>query len=147
MAKYSLEVDTGLVEIELKDVSGKVLGSFEFSPTDSDIVNRYKDVVKAFNEVEAPASLFSEDADEEETDSFQIYFSNLIREQFDYLLAHKVSDRIFATCGPLTLLENGDFFFEHVIEGLGDLIAKIVEKRIDVKLEKIRSAVAKYENE
>lgn len=147
MAKYTLEVDTGLIEVELKDVTGKVLGSFEFSPTDSDIVNRYKDVVKAFNEVKAPEGLLNGEATDEETDAFQIGFSDMVREQLDYLLGHKVSDSIFGMCGPLTLLENGEFYYEHVVEGIGNLIAQVVEERIDEKLEKVKSATAKYENE
>ena len=111
MARYSLEVDTGLVDIDLKDKNGNILGSFEFSPTDSDIMNRYQNVVKAFNDIEAPAVLLDGTASDEEKDNFYNSFSQTIKEQIDYLLAHKVSDRIFAVCGPLTLLYNGDFYY------------------------------------
>lgn len=147
MARYSLEVDTGLVDIDLKDKNGNILGSFEFSPTDSDIMNRYQNVVKAFNDIEAPAVLLDGTASDEEKDNFYNSFSQTIKEQIDYLLAHKVSDRIFAVCGPLTLLDNGDFYYEHVIEGIGNLIGNIMDERIDVKLKKVRDAVSKYDHE
>ncbi len=70
--------------------------------------------------------------------------SDGIGKQFDYLLGYNVSEGLFNKCGPLTIIKNGDFFFENVLEGIGGLIEKITQQRINKKLAKIRNATAKY---
>lgn len=136
MEKLTLKVNTGAVTVDVENESGKKIGEFEFVPTDTDIVNRYGSVVEFFNNV----SFDESEKDEEIVKKF----SGEIREQFDHLFNYPVSDSIFSKCGPLTPVQNGDFFFEVVLDGIRGIIEKVTNERVEKKMKKIRKATAKY---
>lgn len=136
MEKLTLKVDTGAVTVDVENENGKKIGEFEFVPTDTDIVNRYGSVVEFFNNVS-----FNENEGNEEIVK---KFSSQIRDQFDYLFKNPVSDSIFSKCGPLTPVQNGDFFFEVVLDGIRGIIEKVTNERVEKKMKKIRKATAKY---
>ena len=131
---------TGAQTIDVMDEKDRKIGEFEFNPTDSNILKRYDAVVDWFNGVQP----------EEQTDDGQDYkavnkLAAEIEEQFDFLLGFHVSEGIFKNCGPLTLLPNGDFFFENILEGIGKIIEAATNQRINKKLAKVRKATAKYQ--
>ncbi len=132
-----LKVETGAVTVEVEDERGKVIGSFDFNPADSNILKRYGAVVDFFNGLSQKEGL-SEEEQVAELNRIQ----DQIGEQFDALLGYKVSDGLFGACGPLTVTKNGDFYFEQLLEKIGGLIESVTQKRIDKKLAKIRKAVA-----
>lgn len=132
--RMTLSVDTGSVIVDIDD-KGEVIGHFKFNPTDLDIVRRYEKVIASLETITVP-----EDADADAI----LAVSDEIKKQMDYLLNYEVSSGIFATCNPLTLTENGDFYCENVIEGIGGLIEKIMDARIEKKTAKIQKATAKY---
>lgn len=136
MEKLTLKVDTGAVTVDVENENGKKIGEFEFVPTDTDIVNRYGSVVEFFNNVS-----FNENEGNEEIVK---KFSSQTREQFDHLFNYPVSDSIFSKCGPLTPVQNGDFFFEVVLDGIRSIIEKVTNERVEKKMKKIRKATAKY---
>ena len=136
-----LKVETGAVTVEVEDERDKVIGSFDFNPADSNILKRYGAVVDFFNNLSQKEGL-TEEEQIEELNRIQ----DQIGEQFDALLGYKVSDGLFGACGPLTVTKNGDFFFEQVLEGIGSIIEKVTQKRLDKKLAKIRKAVAAAPN-
>lgn len=134
--KMKLSVDTGSITVELEDKNGNVIGEFEFVPTDTDILKRFDAVVDAMNNLQLGDNPTAEAI---------IQASDAVREQFDYLLGGKVSDGIFAKCGPFTTVKSGNFFFEEVLEGIGNLIESTTKQRINKKLSKARKAAAKYQ--
>ena len=136
MEKLTLKVNTGAVTVNVENENGKKIGEFEFVPTDTDILKRYGSVVDFFNNVS-----FEENEVNEETVK---KFSDQIREQFDHLFNYPVSDSIFSKCGPLTPVQNGDFFFEVVLDGIRCIIEKVTNERVEKKMKKIRKATAKY---
>lgn len=136
MEKLTLKVDTGAVTVDVENENGKKIGEFEFVPTDTDIVNRYGSVVEFFNNVS-----FNENEGDEEIVK---KFSSQIRDQFDHLFNYPVSDSIFSKCGPLTPVQNGDFFFEVVLDGIRGIIENVTNERVEKKMKKIRKATAKY---
>lgn len=136
MEKLTLKVDTGAVTVDVENENGKKIGEFEFIPTDTDIVNRYGSVVEFFNNVS-----FNENEGNEEIVK---KFSSQIRDQFDHLFNYPVSDSIFSKCGPLTPVQNGDFFFEVVLDGIRGIIENVTNERVEKKMKKIRKATAKY---
>ena len=136
----TLSVDTGAINIDLRDKDGDKLGEFKFNPMDSGIISRYGTVVDFFNSVE-----FSDNLSQEQEIEKVKELDAAICEQFDYLLGYKVSGGMFASCGPLTVTSNGDFFFESILDGIGDLIEKISKQRLEKKLDKVRAAVAESE--
>lgn len=136
MEKLTLKVDTGAVTVDVENENGKKIGEFEFVPTDTDIVNRYGSVVEFFNNVS-----FNENEGNEEIVK---KFSSQIRDQFDHLFNYPVSDSIFSKCGPLTPVQNGDFFLEVVLDGIRGIIENVTNERVEKKMKKIRKATAKY---
>lgn len=132
-----LKVDTGAVAVTLEDTNGNQIGSFEFIPTDSDILKRFDSVVDALNGL----SFESDNPDAESINRA----ADTVREQFDYLLAGPVSAGIFGKCGPFTVVKSGDFFFEEVLEGIGGIIESKTKQRIEKKLAKARKAASKYQ--
>ena len=132
-----LKVETGAVTVEVEDERGKVIGSFDFNPADSNILKRYGAVVDFFNGLSQKEGL----TDEEQLEEMN-RIQDQIAEQFDALLGYKVSDGLFGACGPLTVTKNGDFYFEQLLEKIGGLIEGVTQKRLDKKLAKIRKAVA-----
>ena len=80
-----LTVDTGAITIELVDEKGREIGTFDFNPSDSNIIRRYKEVVEHFGEI----SQSIRDAGglgEEEVGRI----SDEIAQQIDYLLGYNV---------------------------------------------------------
>ena len=135
MEEMKLTVDTGAVNIAVQEPDGSVIGSFKFIPTDMDIIRRYGKVVDYFNGI-----TFQENPTDEE----YIKLDDEIRGQLDYLLNGNVSDGVFAKCAPLTMISNGDLFFEAVIDGIGKLIEKTMKTRIDKKMKRVKAATSKY---
>lgn len=140
MQELKLKANTGAVLVAVENENGRKIGEFEFIPTDSDIANRYGKVVDFFNHVE-----FHDKSDKVEDRAEEIRrFSEEIRKQFDLLFNYPVSDSIFSQCGPLTTTQDGDFFFEHVLDGIAGIIEQTMNTRLEKKMKKIRNATAKY---
>ncbi|MDO4272709.1 MAG: hypothetical protein Q4D16_03495 [Eubacteriales bacterium] len=129
-----LSVDTGSVLVDIED-RGEKIGEFRFNPADIDIVRRYEKMAEYLDNAEIGENVGAEEI---------LAFTDKIREQFDYLLNYKVSDTLFAKCNPLTPLANGDFYCEHILEGIEGLIEKEMGQRIAKKKAKIQKATAKY---
>lgn len=134
-----LTVDTGAITIELVDKKGNEIGTFDFNPSDSNILARYKNVVNYFSSISERIGEAGKAGAEDVT-----RVSGEIAEQIDYLLGYKVSEHIFGRIGALTVTGNGDFFFERVLDEIAGVIEKVTNQRVEKKLERIRKATAKY---
>ena len=67
-----------------------------------------------------------------------------MKDQFNQLFGYQVADGMFEKCAALTVVEDGDFFFEKVLDGISSLIAETMKARVEKKKEKIRKYTAKY---
>lgn len=130
----TLSVDTGSILVNIDD-KGEIIGKFRFNPGDLDIVKRYKKVIDSLNAI----SLSEEPTDEE-----IFAATDMIKQQFDYLLNYNVSGEIFKKANPLTPVKNGDFYCENVLEGISSIIEKTTEERLEKKKAKIQKATSKY---
>lgn len=130
-----LKVDTGKIVVPIEDTDGEILGKMSFIPTDTDILKRYGSVVDFFNNTK-----FFDDISNEEI----VEYSENVKKQFDYLFGYNVSESLFQKCGPLTVVSNGDFFFENVLDGIIGIMEAITNERVEKKMEKVRRATAKY---
>lgn len=135
MENLSLTLNTGSIKVPVINENGRQLGELEFIPTDVAILERYSAVIDALN-----AASFSD----EPTESEIVAFDHLIREQLDVLFNYPVSESLFSQCSPLTVLSNGDLFYENVLVGVAGIIEKIMHERVEKKLAKVRKATAKY---
>jgi len=130
-----LSINTGAITIDIVNEKGKKLGEFEFIPTDSNILKRYEEVVDAFNQMDDLKVDTAEDIRK---------VSDVMEKQIDHLLGTGASEKIFSVCGPLTIVSNGDFFIENVLDGIGSLIEKVFDQRAKKKMAKLKKATAAY---
>lgn len=126
---------------DIVDLDGNVLGQFSFNPSDTNLKQRYKEVSKELNEI--GTELEKKKQDNPGFDELDIYDS-IVYEKINYLLAADVAKHFFSIMGPFSLLEEGGFFVESVLSGLGNLIQEEMEKRKSKTEEKIRQHTEKY---
>lgn len=134
MEEIKLNINTGIIKVIIGDEDTQ-LGSFRFNPSDIDIVKRYDKVV---GDIEA-LKITNETTYEEVLD-----ISEQLKKCMDYLLNYDVSEDIFKVCNPLTPTTDGDFYFEHVLEGVGNVIESVTKERLERKHQKIKKALEKY---
>ena len=127
-------VDRGLEEYTIEDKKGNVLGSFEMNPSDMEMVKRYEHVSDAVSHI-------ADDVDESK-DIVDILteMEEKLNKQIDYLFNSKVSQSFFSITSPFTVLANGEFYIENVLNAIGGLIEAETGKRFD----KIKTKVDKY---
>ena len=128
-------VDRGLEEYTIEDKNGTVLGKFEMNPADVELVKRYEHVAEAVSHI---ADNVDERKDivkemEEELDK-----------QIDYLFNSNVSQSFFSITSPFTVLANGEFFVENVLNAIGKLIEAETGKRFAKVQTKINKYTSKY---
>lgn len=133
--RMTLQVSTGAQVIDLVNENGTKIGQFEFVPTDVGIIERYKDVANFFDSYQFPKEPAEEDL---------LSLENSVKEQFNQLFGYQVAEGMFEKCAALTVVEDGDFFFEKVLDGISGLIEQTMKARVEKKKQKIRKYTAKY---
>lgn len=129
----NIVLDDGLQSYTFSNNDGEIFAEFKFNPADASIVERYDDVVEVFNKID----LKKEDEDIKDT---MRTISDTFKEQFNYLLNRDVSEGLFKVYSPVTIFANGDFFAEVILTQVG----KIIEKEMNVRLQKKAKKIEKY---
>jgi len=134
---YKLKIDTGAITIPVQDEDGEELGSIKFNPADMDIIVRYQNGIDQFSNIELS---------NDENLTIEEYKSvcDQIKAIYDYIFAYNVSEVVFAKSSPLTPLKNGEFYCENVLNGMIGIVEKVIDKRIEKKMAKIKKATSKY---
>ncbi len=127
-------VDRGLEEYTIEDKNGTVLGKFEMNPADVELVKRYEHVAEAVSHI-------ADDVDESK-DIVDIVkeMEEKLNNQIDYLFNSNVSQIFFSITSPFTVLPNGEFFVENVLNAIGSLIEAETGKRF----KKVQTKIGKY---
>lgn len=130
-----VKVNTGAVNVIMRDEFDEEIGSFKFIPSDLDIASRFENAIKELEgiTIEKDATI----------NNFNT-ITNKLKDIFDYVLNNKASDTLFRICNPLTPVSNGDFFFETCLETIANVIEDTTDKRIEKKKARIQKATAKY---
>lgn len=126
---YKLQVDTGVIDVPVYD-KDKQIGTITFNPTDMGIIERYETAVANIEKLDA-------------VDDISEIEKGLV-EQFDYIFQSDTKSTLFCNVSPITVMANGDFFFETILEGVGGIVEKVTEKRLKKKKARIDKALAKY---
>lgn len=130
-----VKVNTGAVNVIMRDEFDEEIGSFKFIPSDLNIVDRYEKSIAEFESIvideKSELSTFREVTDK-------------IKEIFDYLLNYNVSSTLFEVCNPLTPIGNGDFYFEACLETIANIVEETTNKRLEKKKARIQKATSKY---
>ena len=131
-------VDRGLEQYTIEDKNGTVLGKFEMNPADVELVKRYEHVAEAVSHIA--------DNVDESKDIVDIIkeMEEKLNKQIDYLFNSNVSQSFFSITSPFTVLANGEFFVENVLNAIGKLIEAETGKRFEKVQTKINQYTSKY---
>lgn len=123
-------IDDGSKVYNIKNKQGKMLGRFEFRPSDTNIVRRYEEVVDFFNNFSVP----------ENTDQAMKTAEKETTEKMSYLIGADAEEAFFTIMGPFSALASGELFVENVLGA----IAKVIEKEMDVRTKRVQRRMNKY---
>lgn len=132
-----ITVVTGKKTYEIADTEGNVLGTFSFVPTDVSILERYKSVAEYFRKV-------SEEIKERDVEETIAELEKGIREKIDYMFDAPVSESFFSITSPLTLLEDGGTFAEHIVGVVGQVIENEMKDHKLKHEKRVEKYTAKY---
>ena len=121
-------IEDGSKTYEIKNRQGKKLAEFCFRPADTNILARYEDVRKFFNEFKLQ--------DEDDIVECQ----QKVIEQLDYLTDADTGNTFFSIMGPFSPMPDGSLFCETCL----DTVCSVISKEFNVRLEKAKSRVNKY---
>ena len=125
-------IDDGIKVYNIKNLRGKLLGTFEFRPADTNIVNRYEEVVDFFNNLSIPESENAEETVKE--------VEKQVVEKMDYLIGGDSKAAFFSIMGAFSVLASGELFFENVLGA----VAKVIEREFSVRTKKLQRRMNKY---
>lgn len=123
-------IDDGSKIYNIKNKQGKMLGRFEFRPSDTNIVRRYEEIVDFFNNFSVP----------ENTDQAMKTAEKEMTERMSYLIGADAEEAFFTIMGPFSALASGELFVENVLGA----IAKVIEKEMDVRTKRVQRRMNKY---
>ena len=123
-------IDDGSKVYNIKNKQGKMLGKFEFRPSDTNIVERYGEVVDFFNNFTVP---------ENKDDAIKTAEKEMI-DKMSYLIGADSKEAFFSIMGPVSALASGELFVENVLGA----IAKVIEKEMDVRTKRVQRRMNKY---
>lgn len=123
-------IDDGSKVYNIKNKQGKLLGRFEFRPSDTNIVKRYEEVVDFFNNFTVP----------EDTEQTIQTAEKEMTDKMSYLIGGDAGEAFFTIMGPFSALASGELFIENVLSA----IAKVIEKELSVRTKKVQSRMNKY---
>lgn len=124
-------IDDGSKVYNIKNKNGKMLGRFEFRPSDTNIINRYEEVVDFFNNFSMP---------EEKTGSLIKEAENQIVEKMSYLIGGNAEEAFFSILGPFSALASGELFVENVLNA----VSGVIERELSVRTKKVQRRMNKY---
>lgn len=129
-----IKIDDGSKSYEIVNQDDKVIGTFTFNPSDTNIVQKYDAVVdsldKYFDEIKG--ANFTKESFSAAQDAIIDKFSELVGED--------ASKTFFSICGPFTPMQNGNLYLQNVIEA----VAGIIEKETQKRMKKVQSKMDKY---
>lgn len=123
-------IDDGSKVYNIKNRSGAILGRFCFRPSDTNIVQRYEEVVEFFNNLKIP---------ENEEGAIKT-IENEVVNKIGYLIDADAKEAFFDILGPFSVLSNGELFVENVVNAIG----KTIEKEMSVRTKRMEKRMNKY---
>lgn len=123
-------IDDGSIKAVIKNKQDKELGTLYFNPSDMGMMNRWEEFIDKMDEIDSIS-------DENFNDVSSQIISNI-----DELF--KGASSFFEVTHPLSLSQDGDFYFEKVVDVLGNLVEEQTNQRIERKLKKIEKVTGKY---
>ena len=136
------KIDNGFKTYDIVDQNNKKVGQFSFNPADTNMIERYNEVVSEFPKV---VDMFQKKEGKKETSELLAELDQYTYELIDKIFNAEVSANFFSIMGPFSVLANGHFFAESVIETIGNVIESEMGARVKKMNSKIKKYTAKYE--
>lgn len=136
MARTStnLKLDTGIRRITFTDLEDHVFSSFRINPTDIGTGERAMEVSDYFQNLKLG-----------NTATDVVATQKQIEEKISYVLGYDSTEEIFGEVPALTLLPDGSFFVEHVINKLTEVVEPAVTQRQKAMQKRADKYTAKYD--
>lgn len=125
-------IDDGVKTYNIKNKQGRLLGKIELRPSDTNIVNRYGEIVDYLNNLSIPEN--------ENTEENIKKVEKEVVDKIGYLIGGDADQAFFSILGAFSVLASGELFFENVIGA----IAKVIEKEFSVRTKKLQRRMNKY---
>lgn len=138
-------VDDGSVRVPIENTRGEEIGFFTFRPTDTGIVQRYKEVQDRIADVVEPLERAQINADGTADESVEGSAEALTEAQerlydvCDHIFGGNMSEAFFGKMAPFSPI-GGRFYFEIALENLWAFI----EAQFKVETEAVSTRVEKY---
>lgn len=116
--------------------SGEILGILKFNPADTNIIDRYKEVAKYYENYKMPEKTGNLDEDIENIKKAE----NDIVDKISYLINSDSREAFFNSVGAFTVMEDGELFVEKALSA----IATAIEKEMNVRTQKLKKRMNKY---
>lgn len=143
--KYSIELDDGFVEIEIKNQFGEHIGTVKINPGDINIIEREEraeaEIKRIISEVQDTAADY--EADDEDIEERLIQLDSKIKEQIDFIFDYSVSETVFKNQHCMAV-SGGKFYIERLLEAFEPVIANIVEKETAESEKRMAKYLKKY---
>lgn len=123
-------IDDGSKVYNIKNKRGKILGKFTFCPSDTNIVNRYEEVIEFFNSFKIP----------EDTEQAIKVAEKEMTEKMSYLIGGDAGESFFSIMGPFSALASGELFVENVLNS----VANVIERELSIRTKKVQHRMNKY---
>lgn len=123
-------IDDGSKVYNIKNKRGEILGKFTFRPSDTNIVNRYEEVVGFFNSFKIP----------EDTDQAIKVAEKEMKDKMSYLIGGDAGEAFFSIMGPFSALASGELFVENVLGA----VANVIERELPVRTKRVQRRMNKY---
>lgn len=123
-------IDDGSKVYNIKNKRGKILGKFTFRPSDTNIVNRYEEVIEFFNSFKIP----------EDTEQAIKVAEKEMTEKMSYLIGGDAGESFFSIMGPFSALASGELFVENVLNS----VANVIERELSIRTKKVQHRMNKY---
>lgn len=127
-------IDDGKKTYNIRNYNGDLLGSFRMNPADMSVLDRYSKVKENLQNIQQ-----SIDSDK---DIEEIYHdaTELVKEQINYLFNCNCADEFFAITNPFSIMADGSYFLEMVINA----ILKVFKVDADIRIKKFESKISKH---
>lgn len=142
---YSIEIDDGFVEVEVKNQFGEHVGAIRINPGDINIIAREEEAERKIKQIleEVQDAASEEGEDEDVIERKLLELDAKIKEQIDILFDYKVSETIFKNQHCLAV-SHGRYYIERLLEAFEPVIAKIVEKETKESQKRMDKYLKKY---
>ena len=131
-----IKIEDSVKTYDLVNSEGELLCQISFNPSDVNILKRHAKIQRDLEKLK----LSLKDSSGENTAEEFEQLDSIVYEKIDYLLNARVSEKIFSIMGPVSPLASGQFFMEHILEVIG----QIIEREQDTKIKKMRAKIDKY---